>query len=344
MKLIGDAFAFSFILGMLLCQALWLFLALCSGFAERGQFFELTSHFQPFYFCFAFLLLVLSLFFVLFSGKRKFARLFLLSFMPVLTLSISAWRMSQQFWGDFSIANSGMGRDEIKILHCNLWGGRNKQKEKFLTLVTKEEPDVVAVSEVERSWSKALSEELKKNYPYSICYPHVGGVALFSKLPIEKGEVCLSRIGHRPRICSLIKSRSGKLVALDLVHPPTPIGPEARLKARNEEFEIFSTELPAASDRYILVGDLNCTPWSPYFQKLLQRGEFLDSTDGYGLQPTWPAVSALSHGLLRPKKFSGAVLPIDHCLVSRNIKTVERRVLEPVGSDHLPFVVKLALI
>lgn len=344
MKLIGDAFAFAFILGMLLIESLWLFLALCSGFAERGQFFELTSHFQPFYFCFAFLLLLLSLLFVLFSAKSKLSRLFLLSAMPVLTLSISALRMSEQLCGDFSKASVGKPDDQIKILHCNLWGGRNQQKEKFLALVAKEEPDVVAVSEVERSWAKALSAELTKNYPYSICYPHVGGVALFSKLPLEKSEVCLSKIGHRPRICSLVKSKGGKLVALDLVHPPTPIGPETRLKARNEEFEIFSSELPAASDRYILVGDLNCTPWSPYFRKLLQDGGFSDSAAGCGLQPTWPAVSALSRGLLKPKKFSGAVLPIDHCLVSRNIKTIERRVLEPVGSDHLPLVVRLALI
>jgi hypothetical protein len=68
---------------------------------------------------------------------------------------------------------------------------------------------------------------------------------------------------------------------------------------------------------YILLGDLNVTPWSPHFRQLLQQT---------GLPAQVPPLR----------------IPLDHCLVSPAFQVIERRVGPRLGSDHLPLIVTLA--
>jgi endonuclease/exonuclease/phosphatase (EEP) superfamily protein YafD len=80
-----------------------------------------------------------------------------------------------------------------------------------------------------------------------------------------------------------------------------------------------------------LLGDLNVTPWSPYFQELLAATGLRDSARGWGLQPSWPTMSLL----LR--------VPIDHCLISPELHVTERTLGPDIGSDHFPLLVTLAV-
>jgi len=56
-----------------------------------------------------------------------------------------------------------------------------------------------------------------------------------------------------------------------------------------------------------------------------------DSSLGWGIQPTWPAM------------FLPLRIPIDHCLVSPDLKIVRRKIGRDIGSDHLPLLVDLGL-
>ena len=55
---------------------------------------------------------------------------------------------------------------------------------------------------------------------------------------------------------------------------------------------------------------------------LLDRTGLVNSIQGYGLGQTWPAGAAL------------AGIPIDHCLHSSDLVTLERTVADIEGSDH----------
>jgi endonuclease/exonuclease/phosphatase (EEP) superfamily protein YafD len=80
----------------------------------------------------------------------------------------------------------------------------------------------------------------------------------------------------------------------------------------------------------LLMGDLNCTPFSPWFPRLLERGALRDSAIGYGLTGTWTG--------------QGVRLPIDHILVNERLRVLDyREEAEWHGSDHRPVRATLAL-
>ncbi|MEM1009786.1 MAG: endonuclease/exonuclease/phosphatase family protein, partial [Myxococcota bacterium] len=81
----------------------------------------------------------------------------------------------------------------------------------------------------------------------------------------------------------------------------------------------------------MVLGDFNCTSWSPTFQQFLKQSRLLDSRQGWGVQPSW----MLHTGLF--------AIPIDHVLISKEILIHQRQVGEDIGSDHRPISVKFSL-
>ena len=81
----------------------------------------------------------------------------------------------------------------------------------------------------------------------------------------------------------------------------------------------------------IVAGDLNTTPWSHGFQRLIRPRGLRDSAVGHGVQTTWNARRWVPR------------IPIDHVVVSPEVRVVARRVGPDVGSDHLPIEATLAV-
>ena len=113
-------------------------------------------------------------------------------------------------------------------------------------------------------------------------------------------------------------------------HPRTPRGGH-RFVERNLQLERaaeFSAAAALRGELVVLMGDLNCTPFSPWFDRLLTRGLLRDSAVGLSLKPTWS---------------SGPWwLPLDHILLGGKWEVRERRVYEDrLGSDHFPVMATL---
>jgi endonuclease/exonuclease/phosphatase (EEP) superfamily protein YafD len=81
----------------------------------------------------------------------------------------------------------------------------------------------------------------------------------------------------------------------------------------------------------IVMGDLNCTSWSPYFADLLRLSGLRDSRLGFGIQPSWTGNTRFM------------AIPIDHVLVSHEIDVLDRHTGSKIGSDHLPVLVDLSV-
>lgn len=157
--------------------------------------------------------------------------------------------------------------------------------------------------------------------------PSHGGIAIYSRLPLKQGEVRYLESIKRPRVYARAKVNH-QWVTLLFVHPVIPI---VTYKFRNDDLAQFAKEAAAAGEPVVVFGDLNCTPWSHYFDLLKRDGKLRDTMGGFGIQPTWNAFWGLP------------ILPIDHCLASEELTTIERRIGPKVGADHLPVFVELAL-
>jgi len=108
-----------------------------------------------------------------------------------------------------------------------------------------------------------------------------------------------------------------------------PPGSAEYARLRNEQLHTVAAQVKASYRPVILIGDLNGTPWSPYFRDFLRASGLRNTSQGRGVQGSWPA------GLPAGR------IPLDHCLVSPEIRVIDRQVGPQVGSDHLPLLVDL---
>jgi len=191
-------------------------------------------------------------------------------------------------------------------------------------------PDFLLLLEVDAWWLLAL-DDLSDAYPYSIKQPRPDnfGIALFSKVPFVKAEIVSIGAAGVPSVAAEVLF-DGRPFMVFGTHPLPPVGADyARL--RNEQFVVIAEFVRQIDSPVLLLGDLNITQWSHFFDRLLEEAGLHDSSPGHGFQPTWPVHNVL----LR--------IPIDHCLHSDGIKIVDRQVGPDVGSDHYPLIVDFAV-
>lgn len=294
--------------------------SLAAYFSSANQTLELISHGRI---LFAFLGAVLLLVALLLKNKKAIilaAMAFLLNAAAIAPLYLPAAKESQ--------ASSADDLHHIKLMQFNLWGGKNKKYVAVVQTIIETNPDVIGFSEITPVWLIALKAGLA-NYPYMIADTTGGGIAIFSRIPLESKEIKFYSDLKRPRAVAKIKLASGHFTLI-FAHPFTPL---KSLAMRNEEFAIYAKEALEASKSgpVVLAGDLNCSPWSSDFSKLLSEGHLVDTEQGFGPQPSWSTHQKIT------------IFPIDHCLVSKNIVTLKRYTGEEIGSDHLPVVVDLAI-
>ena len=110
---------------------------------------------------------------------------------------------------------------------------------------------------------------------------------------------------------------------------PTPPTSNVNARARREYLQEVARWAGRQSTPAIVAGDLNATPWSEAFPRLLEVGRLENSQRGFGIQPTWCDTC----GPMR--------IPIDHVLHSRDLVTTYREVGPNLGSDHSPIYVEL---
>jgi len=218
---------------------------------------------------------------------------------------------------------------QLRVMVLNVHT-ENVQYDAALREVIGSKPDVLVLEEVNALWLRQLGA-LMAEYPFQVCAEREDnfGIAMFSRLPLKSGQALYLGEAGVPSVQGIV-TVGGKEVLVVGTHPLPPANREnARL--RNEQLDALARHLSAFTGRKALLGDLNVTPWSPYFGRLLRASGLRDTGAGCGLQPTWPA------------RVVPLWIPIDHCLVSPELGVIRRRTGRYIGSDHYPLVVDLAV-
>lgn len=122
-----------------------------------------------------------------------------------------------------------------------------------------------------------------------------------------------------------LSTADGDRLTVFATHPAPGASPRL-LELRNRTMDRLRGLVRTDDHPSIVVGDFNVAPWSPDYARLpgLRAGDPRWSTTWFS---TWPGVG----------------LPIDHIHITPKVSLHEAEVLESVGSDHRPLLVKISL-
>lgn len=221
----------------------------------------------------------------------------------------------------------------LRVLQINLLGP-NQNHAKVLQYIHSINPDIIGAEEVRPHWSQALTDSLTE-YPYRVIEPEdtAFGIALFSKYPLRQTQVVKfgQPFGPRKRYFASIVTnvQYDRPFTVIVTHPLPPM---RGFSVRNSQLADIARHRPAYQENLMLIGDLNVTPWSPYFQDLLKNSGLRDSQLGFGVQSSWQS------------PIPGVMIPIDHVLVSPRFSVLARELGPDIGSDHRPVLVDLSLL
>jgi endonuclease/exonuclease/phosphatase (EEP) superfamily protein YafD len=194
-------------------------------------------------------------------------------------------------------------------------------------LIAALDPDVVALTEVDHRWLDALAPALA-GYAGRVEHPRSDnfGIALYHRIPLARAEV-VEPGGGLPTIVAELASPA---VTVVVTHPIPPISSDNHAR-HARQLDAIATLVRARAGPRVVLGDLNATPWSRAFQRLVRRSGLRDSLEDRRPHHTYPTAAP----------WLG--IPIDHALVSPDIAVVVRRVEREVGSDHWPLYLELAI-
>jgi endonuclease/exonuclease/phosphatase (EEP) superfamily protein YafD len=256
------------------------------------------------------------------KGKRKRALLF---------AGASLWSCFGVITPALPYSQPPPGVDIVKIMSFNVWA-INRDYQSVIDRVKEHDPDVVTVLEYANDWETAL-RTLNKTYPYRLRQPrwHGFGIAIFSKRPISNASATqiTADITDNP-LLSVDIEIGGRPVRLAGLHLLSPMN-RNRLKIRNRQLAEIADILIQRDIPTIVMGDFNCTPWSPFLYDFCQRVDLRDSRNGFGYQASWNAE--------RPY----LSIPIDHAFVSPQFHVHSRMLGDFAGSDHYPLVFEVSL-
>ena len=217
----------------------------------------------------------------------------------------------------------------IRAMLMNLNAG-NGNTDQVLASIRMADPDLLLLEEVTPKWVDEL-DILNSDYEYRLVESRNDpfGIMLLSKYPLKNGRIVEIGPAGVPSVTADVYFPQGE-VSLIGTHPLPPIGAEYS-RNRNEQLAALPAIVKEQNYPVLLIGDLNTTPWTPHFKRLVNDSGLKNSMKGFGHQPSWPS----GHFFLR--------IPLDHILHAPEIAIHNRMVARGVGSDHFPIIVDFSI-
>jgi endonuclease/exonuclease/phosphatase (EEP) superfamily protein YafD len=303
-------------------------LSTISSFSFSG-WLEVFSHFKLQY-C------ILNLLFLLYFLMSRDRKLIIISF---FCLSLVAAEVVPWYIPNANLLANKSSNFRVLSLNFNI---KNQRYAKVLSLVRQENPDLAVFMELNLAWKQRLTT-LHDLFPYSISNtdPNQLGIAVYSKHPLENASIADWGSHHNPIILGNLVI-NGRAISVVATHPPPP--KPGLFEARNRQLYEISRYIKSLSGPTIVLGDLNITMWSPYYRRFVKTTKLRNARQGFGLLPTWPRKTTFSpYSRISPPILGLLSIPIDHCLVSPDIKVVSIHTGVNVNSDHLPLIADLMI-
>ena len=284
--------------------------------ASLGWPFELFSHFRGQYLAAALLLAALL------AWRRRPAP-------AALALVIAAWHAAPALSPPTASAQAPVCAGPVITLATVNLQYSNTRPEAFRAWLRTGPADVLVIQEVTPAWAAELEGQPAYPHRHVLTRDDPYGMAVLSRWPLESVTL-VDLVGDGlPSFAGVVHAGEGRLRFLGL-HTHWPLTPQ--LAAARDLALQSAAQLARAGDLpVVLLGDLNVTPDSPAFDRLLGQAGLRDVMRGRGWRPTWLA------------SFWPLALRIDHVLVSSDLCVEHAEIGPPIGSDHRPVLARLRL-
>lgn len=301
-------------------------LTLLSFLDKLGRLWSLPCHFRLQYLGVQLLALT-----VLLPARAKQHACLAAVFALVNLVMIAPYFLTQSGRSNTSFAQ----RSVLHLLQYNI-NSQNKNYRALIRYARATNPDLIAIEEATPECCSALSKALPQ-YPYTQSVPRWDnfGLLLLSRFPLMQMETLefpeglgSSTPNSPTTICRVaLPAGSVTLVHTHLLNAST----DRTFALQSLQVEKIAASLSSIKGDFILVGDLNTTPWCFLFPKLTGATGLRGSGRLVDLALSWPT----SQPLLR--------IPIDHCLASDRLTVIKQQCGPQLGSDHFPIYSEIAV-
>jgi endonuclease/exonuclease/phosphatase (EEP) superfamily protein YafD len=196
--------------------------------------------------------------------------------------------------------------------------------------VERYEPDILLLLETDHWWDEAL-RPLAKRFATELRYPQENGYGLhfFTDLPVHEARLRFLVEDVVPSVYARLDLPNGKEFQFFGVHPQPPVPNFKNTTPRDGELLTVGQESADSDMPSVVAGDLNDVAWSSTTRLLLRTSNLLDPRQGRGIYATFPAQAP------------GLRWPLDHIFHTDHFAIHTLKVLDNIGSDHLPVLVEL---
>ncbi len=286
--------------------------------------FDLFSHFR-----WQYVLMLLAVGLVAGVTRRKW-----LGLAVVPPLAINVVLVLPLWWGGAPQAMEGAADEagRLRVIQFNVLK-HNAQKAAALAWVAEQQADVVVLQEVDDAWIAAAEAGLPGYVKLNnaVARDDNFGMAMFVGSAREVRGAALHWDPARvPRLEAEVLVR-GRWVRVLGVHALPPVG-AAYAQGRSDQLVALTERIPANSGPVVVVGDLNATPWSAPYIRLIAETGLRNAAAGRGPAGTWPSGFGRWLGI-----------PLDHVLLGPGLVAANHRVGPALSSDHRPVVVDVVV-
>jgi endonuclease/exonuclease/phosphatase (EEP) superfamily protein YafD len=251
---------------------------------------------------------------------------FRIGFLLYLSLALLAFNSSWILPWYLSHPQHSSG-NTIRVLTFNI-NTQNDQWDAIAKAILAVKPDVATVIETSVEATDQLSRRLSDRLPNKYRTTG-GGLTILSRFPLTSPESITFKNGTILATSLQINQRTIKVIA---AHPIAPVKPTL-FRRRNAFLAEIKSYLEQQQEKsLIFLGDLNLTPWSPHYQQLIHNPDLHNTRLGFGIEPSWIEPASYVH---YPKWITTLVkIPIDHILVSQDLKVSDCQTVKAANSDH----------
>ena len=298
-------------------QFILVLLSLLGYFSHYHYILDITSHFKFQYFIFSFLFLL----FFLYKKNNLFV------FISLIIVCLNFYEISNYLPIQKSIKS-----DSVKVMSYNVLS-QNYNYQALIDLVDKEKPDILMLQEIDFNWNYNLVDLYSKYKNVYIASDSQNGAnVLLTNYPVTYKEIKQYDPDKRlPSIKINISINKNEYTIIGS-HPLNPSKQEHFLSRDKFLFNIVN-DPNFKKEKTIIIGDLNTSMFSNGYKRFENKGNLKNTREGFGIGNTWSTV---------PIMFLFQT-PIDHIVVTEDIKVNNFRVLPNIGSDHLPIIAELEL-